>query len=624
MKTKILFYIFLVLSFLCFVCTWFKYENKNYINVIVETRLQQDNDILLKINKKYYGFKQFDNILNQTIKNNVDSLELLVSLEHKNKIKDIVIFNDIKMYYFSDFSELEKASEEICFAEHCKSYDKYKFKKEIITSHKNKIYAFVNALSQFDKIFYLFFIFLALTIFYGCKLKINKFILPSCIFILAFIFRLSDINSYLPWGDECYAIEISSTHYPFLNLFNDPGNPPFYFFLLRVMQYFTDSFMGFRFLSIIFSLCAGVFLFLFLKNNYSLKIANFAAFLFAINLPIIYFSQEIRCYSLTVLLAVLFIIYTFKILKNANRKYWIIYGILSIVAVNTHYYQVIFVLTNFLYLAFSFIKNKRNKDLVWLLGVNFLTLLSFLPYYLLTAYNQAYLNVNFNTALPEITFELIKKFIFFVFGGFIPLLLSAMFLFKKTNLKLKSLYCYCFWVIFSVFSIGIILSLIIRPMMAERYVLFLIPFALIILSIIFSQEYKRKWVYVFVGICIFLMQNYSKHSFSHIRMKTSQSYNTFEIAREYKKKNNKDVLLILKPSDSAIKKLFKFDDLKTQTVAQDNSYKISKEKIDKIKKINKDMVIFTSHLNYSGNVINSKNYTCYFNSTLDVCIWKID
>lgn len=614
-KKTIIFYLLIILALCCFIFNWKNYEPKNTINIILETTRENDNDILIKYNGKYFIPPQFNNVLNQTINEKVNSVDILINENYKNKIKSIVIFNDTKMYYFKDFSNFNKSKEQ--------NYIKYKINDEIIISQTTKFSSFINSIKNIDKNFYPAFVLLFLSIFFMNKSKINKFILPFIILIFSIIFELNNINLYKPWGDECYSILISNPKLPFLNIFNDPGNPPFYYLLLKLfISVFKNSILNLRLFNVFISIFAQILLFKFLYKNYNFKLASITLFLFSINLPIIYYSQEIRSYSLQILLSILIFIFTFKILKDFKLKDLIIYVFLGIFAINTHYYQILFVFSNFIFVSFQFIKNKEKEKFFKFLRANFVIMLSFIPFYLYTAHKEALLNPNFNTQLPNISFELIKNCILFIFQGIIPLILSIIFLFNKNqDTKQKNLILYCFWNIFCVIILAIFLSLIIRPMLIERYTLFLIPFSLIILANIFSFKYKNKFIILFFIPLIFLMQNYSKTSYVNIRQKSAQSYNLFELASKY---SNKNSLVIIKPSDGAIKKLFNFDKFKTITISHTNSYKISPLEIEKIKEKNKNPIIFTSLLKIEKDTLNSKNFTCYFNSSTDLCLWKIE
>lgn len=615
-KKTIIFYLLIVLALCCLVFNWKKYEPDNIINVIIETNRVNNDDILIKYDNKYFIPPQFNNVLNQTINKKINSLDILINDNFKNKIKSIVIFNDTEMHYFKDFSSFNNSKE--------KNYTKYKINDEILISKTTKHSSFINSIKNFDKSFYLPFILLFSSMFFINKSKKNKFILPIFILIFSIIFELNDINLYKPWGDECYSILISNPNLSFLNIFNDPGNPPFYYLLLKFYIFvFKNSILNLRLLSIFFILSAQILLFRFLYKNYNFKLAITTLFLFSINLPLIYYSQEIRSYSLQVLLSIAILIYTFKILKNFKSKYLIIYAFLGIFALNTHYYQFLFIISNFLFVSYQFLKNKEKEKFIKFLWTNLIIIFSFLPFYLHTAHKNALLDINFNTQLPDISIELIKKCIFFIFQGLIPLIISIGFLFKKNlDYTRKNLIIYCFWIIFCTITLAIFLSLLIRPMLIERYVLFLIPFALIILAIVFSFEYKNKFFALFFIPVIFLIQNYSKTSFTNIRLKSTQSYNLFELAKKYS--NDKKPLLIIKPSDSAIKKLYKLDNFKTITISHINSYKIDALKINEIKEKNKNFIIFTTLLDIDKNSLSNKNYTCFFNSSIDLCLWKIE
>jgi hypothetical protein len=65
------------------------------------------------------------------------------------------------------------------------------------------------------------------------KIKID-YSIPLLLLFFGIIFRFNNINTYYPWGDECYSILTTLKSAPFMDIFNDPGNPPFYFFILKI------------------------------------------------------------------------------------------------------------------------------------------------------------------------------------------------------------------------------------------------------------------------------------------------------------------------------------------------------------------------------------------------------
>ena len=117
------------------------------------------------------------------------------------------------------------------------------------------------------------------------------------------------------------------------------------------------------------------------------------------------------------------------------------------------------------------------------------------------------------------------------------------------------------------------------------------------------------------------MQTYSKQSFANFRFAATQSYNTFKLAKNHATENKK-IITISKASDSAIKRFEKYPEFELITFSKHNSQKFVEEKIKEFK--NKNVLFFTTFLeNNSANNTN-KNYTCYFNSRFDSCIWKIE
>ena len=260
----------------------------NKMNVIIETIPKNNNDILLKLDENIYAPKLFKNLLNQEIKTKVETIDILIKEKYSSKINNIIVFNDTKMNVYEDFSNFEKSKEKICVENKCTNYDKYKFNDEIKFDKNSKI---INYNSKINT-FYLFVVnflggnivflssyillFISIIYFINNKQYINikldyRFYAVAC-FLLAFFLRLNNIDSYAPWGDECYAVLISNPKMPFINIFNDPGNPPFYYFLLKMNLYLSNmSLLSARFLSVVFNLLAIGFLWYFVRKNFNKK-----------------------------------------------------------------------------------------------------------------------------------------------------------------------------------------------------------------------------------------------------------------------------------------------------------------------------------------------------------------
>ena len=120
MRKTIIFYGLLLLTFVLFIHSIFVSLGLiktpvtiyaplyNKMNVILETEINNPEDIILKINDEYNSIPKSKNVLNKSITNKVKTLDILISDDFKNKIESIVIFNDLNSFYYSDFSEFEK------------------------------------------------------------------------------------------------------------------------------------------------------------------------------------------------------------------------------------------------------------------------------------------------------------------------------------------------------------------------------------------------------------------------------------------------------------------------------------------------------------------------------------
>lgn len=621
-KKTLFFYILLILVLISAILTWINYSGHlkyNLVNVIIETKLDKQDDIVLKVNDNHYLFTQFNDVLNITIKEKIKNLELLINKNHKNPIKSIVLFNDTDMEYYSDFSSFEKTSID--------NYDKYKFKNEI-KQYNSEIDLSIKGVEAFfrGKIIFLFsyiLLFISILYFINNKQEIYFNFNQKTFFIIALLFailfRLNNISYYPPWWDEIYSINTTLANADFVKIFQDPGNPWFYYLILKIFNViFQTDFIGMKILSVIIGLICNVLIYLFLKQHHNIKSANIAFILAAINLPLICYSQEIRCYILQACYIVAFAYLIFNILKEDKKKYYILYFILLVCAINTHYYQILLMISNFIFLGFFFIKEKKYKSLLNFTLLNFTAFLTFLPYFFYCAYNKALLNSSFNAHLPELSSQLIIDNILFIFGGLISLVLFFILFikyYKNQKIVIYSIYTIC-----SVFVLALIFSLLIRPMFIQKYLIFLMPLQIILLSIIISPI-KNKLLIILSILWIFQIKNSTDFNLADFKKKCLIDKNVLKIASEYKKTTRKNVNVIIK------RKGYDFDYLYSKDINYFNIDKVKKtedykketlELIKEIKSKDKNAIIFTSVF-----IPNNIKYTCFFNSSQDMCIYKI-
>ncbi len=477
MKKYIILILFFLSIFLCFIFNIKRinvpYFDGIYKNVSIDLTLKEDkvpevlfNDInsnkILKIDKCHYLISQVNHFkVNKIAVNNIENVE------------KIILYN----------------GNDISFPE---------IQKEINTDNTKDIIScfsiFLLSLFYNPWFYILSYIFLMLYLSeYGCKCRF----LPLIILSFAFVLRISSLNSIPFWDDEIYSIVVTDKFSPVSSLFNDPGNPPFYFILFKFWRILFENENFFRFSSVILGLLFNFAFFIYLKKNVSRKCAITGLFLVSINIILIYFSQEIRCYILLMMLSVLSSIFLF----NFKKKNQIFYFISTIALLYTHFYGAFLFLYNFIFGMF-YLSKKRIKSFLIL---NALSALLYLP---LIIYKRQSLASDFNSWLKaplsgdfHLVFNTFSGSIM-VFGLFV---LGTVFIYcflKKR--KLKIFLKYNFFAIIFVFFASIIFSYLIKPVFLYRYFYIVYPMYLAVISLFASLDFKTKYNILLSFMIIFI------------------------------------------------------------------------------------------------------------------------
>lgn len=311
------------------------------------------------------------------------------------------------------------------------------------------------------------------------------------ILLLACCLRLADLNCGL-WTDEYYSVYMAgNSNLPFWVTFNDPGNPPLFFIFLWLMEkFFGAHYDILRILPILFSILS-LYAIYYLVNKYiNYKTAIFCSFVFAVNIYSIVAAQEIRAYSLLILLSVLIFIKIFDLIEEPSNKNYIIYGIWAALILNTHYFGGIILFANFVY-GCIFLKDK-----IKFIYANLLAGLTFLPFLIMTGFNKGLLDNSFNDHLkmPDMFFyvDVFTKFSQGKIAALMVLLFGIIALYKKNKI-----YSYCVYMIFSVFLTSYILCFL-KPMVQAYYFVCLLPFFIILASYVFLIEKKKLKILLFL------------------------------------------------------------------------------------------------------------------------------
>jgi uncharacterized membrane protein len=318
--------------------------------------------------------------------------------------------------------------------------------------------------------------------------------------LFGFMLRINGFVRYSAWYDELnQACTASSPHIPLLYIFSDPGNPPFYFLLLRL--WFSAS--GWteesgRLLSVLLGTAAILSMYLFVRAFAGKRPALLAALFNAAGTHLVGYSQEIRCYILLMFLVPLTAYFFLRLLKNGGAVNAAAYTVLGIFVANTHYFGVIFIMANFVFYILYMLNDREHgkKKFLFFFLENVVIGVSFLPYFLLTSLNQALLDTGFNTQISKPTLEFYIAFL--CIAGFLLLFLY----FKKTGTSLflgegreqTLFFDYTLVTPACIFLIAFVFSFL-RPIISWKYLVVCLPFIMAAVSLMGTDfVFRRNFV----------------------------------------------------------------------------------------------------------------------------------
>jgi len=201
---------------------------------------------------------------------------------------------------------------------------------------------------------------------------------PAFLGALYLILCLANIRQSV-WFDESFSSYLTRFNFGEIwNLTAADVHPPLYYFTLKIWAHFfghTDFAM--RTLSAIFGALAILFAFLWLKYKYGLRAAIVAGFLLSISPIFVRYGQEMRMYTMIVMI-VFAATYVLQLaIDNRHKCWWVLYGILLTLGMWTHYFAIFAWFAHLVYIFVSFGKDFWKKKL-WMPYV--LAILLYLPW----------------------------------------------------------------------------------------------------------------------------------------------------------------------------------------------------------------------------------------------------
>lgn len=183
--------------------------------------------------------------------------------------------------------------------------------------------------------------------------------------ILGLALRLININKFEGlWNDEYVSWFVASTPFKegFFNEILKQCHMPLYYIYLKPFVHFSDTIL--RLTSVLPSVAAIPVMYL-VGKEYSEKSGKIAALITATLPFLIYYSQEVRFYSLLFLFCALSLLFTVRLLKKSSYINWFLWGFSLALILFTHVLGGIYVIFNVLYVIY---KKKRISGTIILIS----------------------------------------------------------------------------------------------------------------------------------------------------------------------------------------------------------------------------------------------------------------
>jgi uncharacterized membrane protein len=372
--------------------------------------------------------------------------------------------------------------------------------------------------------------------------KLNIFLVLILIISFGFYIRISGINKENGlWYDELLCYSFSKDSFPFEIIINavtkEFQGVLHYLYLGLWMMIFGDSDVSLRFSSLIFGVSLIPVMYFLGKELHSPKLGLVAAFFTAFNPLLVYYSQEVRPYSMLALLGSLSVLFMFRVINRDKT-----FDYIGLAIVNTlilySYSSIgfIFIFTEifiFIIYTISILKRPLKK----IIFSNKITILLSLPclagiFYQINAYGNMFiepffyskLNLyspifmlqdwftprplgiydHYNTNIYNCAFKqgniicIILMVYFFLF--IIPFIISFI---KSLSLKNSKIYV-IFGLIFVYLAFLVLAAFSGKFVLISRHTVLIFPLIIVLCSWGMIELQNKKIFYIFMCILVFL------------------------------------------------------------------------------------------------------------------------
>ena len=342
----------------------------------------------------------------------------------------------------------------------------------------------------------------------------------SIILLLGVVLRLYRLGRYDYWFDEILCIFQKNDISGIISGKVLDSNPPLYFLFLNFWGRLSDGEFWMRLPSVLFAFITILIVYYFTRKFIDERTALIASFLLAVSPFHIYYSQEVKMYSLLILLSFISVASLTLSLREENKKYFISYSIATAAALYTHYFAIYLLIVEIgvilILLIFKDVRRNFKKLFCFSIAGIFLIYLPWVPvmlkehffntsgfvgtwipkpgiktfFYTLKNFSVGFSSPRVNYIPASITYASLA------FAGMIHLIKEK----KTTGL----------FIVAFVFSapLGLFLASLKSPVYLDRYISFVLPFFLIIVSAGMRRFRSTALVIVLVILSVFSFFGY--------------------------------------------------------------------------------------------------------------------
>ena len=385
--------------------------------------------------------------------------------------------------------------------------------------------------------------------------KFRTFYLLISTIILGFFLRLYNLGKYGFWLDEVISIYYSRKIWKMIRHFSIDATPtfepPLFGLLLHFWSFLGESEFILRLLSLSFGVLSIIAIYKVGQLLFNKKVGLISAFILAISPLSIYYSQELRPYSLVTFFVLMSIYNLIKSLENNRLRSWIGFIIFTVLCMYTHFATVfLLIIVNFFFL-YCYFTNKKCKVLLkrWVItqlvigGLYFPGMVGLLkktfiwslyawppePSLALIIQSSMYFNMGFNAPATVHCLAVLL---------FLPLFLTGIW-FSYKQKKYKN----CIWLLllwlFIPITMVIIVSVAISPIYIDRIFLYSLPAYYIIIAFGLYKIKKRPiYLCVLTLLIVFSslsLKNYYQNIWPTIKFLNCRHYPGVIEKKEYRR-----------------------------------------------------------------------------------------